>query len=385
MKAGIYKTYDGGLAYVRKDRTVSAVLGTSYPITVGAKVKAFEGGQWVIVDAGRAQYQLDRYADVPNGCTDHAGYLARVDEERKAVIEVPPRAAADELKGFEQGGVMAASLREGEVAGRANERKTGMSPVLGMSYGRTVAGRLHPGALRMGPRLPADDMDKILSETVTLPALLDADAAAEHALRVQKDCFLNAGAGMSEKTNAALLAVAEPVTKLYQGGELIGASDQPLDVRFPPTEQQEEIFEAIRRQGEMLLTMPVGAGKTAAMLGRVSLSAAPTPNDNLPRYAQPCRHKLYEPTPLPSENSPEDLRAQARYFNGPYKGKRLQFFERQLRRRGFRVVSAASARKHRKKGRRLIPLYNGRYAWLPREATCMKFDDGPLPFSGEPK
>lgn len=71
MKAGIYKLFDGGLIYVRKDRTVSATAGTNYPIQIGAKVKTLEGGKYVLAETGDKQFQGDRHADVPNGCTDH--------------------------------------------------------------------------------------------------------------------------------------------------------------------------------------------------------------------------------------------------------------------------------------------------------------------------
>lgn len=72
MKAGIYKLFDGGLIYVRKDRTVSATAGTNYPIQIGAKVKTLEGGKYVLAETtGGKQFHGDRHADVPNGCTDH--------------------------------------------------------------------------------------------------------------------------------------------------------------------------------------------------------------------------------------------------------------------------------------------------------------------------
>ena len=71
MKAGIYKLFDGGLIYVRKDRTVSAVAGTTYPIQTGSKVSTLEGGKYVLALDGDKQFQGERHADVPNGCTDH--------------------------------------------------------------------------------------------------------------------------------------------------------------------------------------------------------------------------------------------------------------------------------------------------------------------------
>lgn len=71
MKAGIYKLFDGGLIYVRKDRTVSAIAGTEYPVQTGTKAQTFEGGKTILITAGSQQFHGDRHADVPNGCTDH--------------------------------------------------------------------------------------------------------------------------------------------------------------------------------------------------------------------------------------------------------------------------------------------------------------------------
>lgn len=71
MKAGIYKLFDGGLVYVRKDRTVSAIAGTEYPIQTGVKAQTFEGGKTILITADDKQFHGDRHADVPNGCTDH--------------------------------------------------------------------------------------------------------------------------------------------------------------------------------------------------------------------------------------------------------------------------------------------------------------------------
>ncbi len=71
MKAGIYVLFDSGLVYVRKDRTVSAVAGTDYPVKTGVKAQTFEGGKTILIPADDKQLHGTRFADVPNGCTDH--------------------------------------------------------------------------------------------------------------------------------------------------------------------------------------------------------------------------------------------------------------------------------------------------------------------------
>lgn len=71
MKAGVYILFDGGLVYVRKDRTVSAVAGTSYKVPTGVKAQTSEGGKSILIPCGRVQLHGARLGDVPNGCTDH--------------------------------------------------------------------------------------------------------------------------------------------------------------------------------------------------------------------------------------------------------------------------------------------------------------------------
>ena len=68
MKAGVYKTPNGNLIYVAKDRTIKATTlsPSSWP---GTKVShRAKDNTVVIADTG---YRCEHYADVPNGCTDH--------------------------------------------------------------------------------------------------------------------------------------------------------------------------------------------------------------------------------------------------------------------------------------------------------------------------
>ena len=55
MKAGVYILFDSGLVYVRKDRTVSAVAGTDYPVQIGVKVQTFEGGKTILIPGDKAR------------------------------------------------------------------------------------------------------------------------------------------------------------------------------------------------------------------------------------------------------------------------------------------------------------------------------------------
>ena len=68
MKAGIYKTPNGNLIYVAKDRTIKA---TTLKPSTWPGMKVSQKGSTVVF----LGYQCDHVSDVPNGCTDHQGWL----------------------------------------------------------------------------------------------------------------------------------------------------------------------------------------------------------------------------------------------------------------------------------------------------------------------
>lgn len=72
MKAGIYKTPNGNLIYVAKDRTIKATtVGVGW---LGTKVSHRAKDDTVLI-AG-TDYRCTRFADVPNGCNDFDKALA---------------------------------------------------------------------------------------------------------------------------------------------------------------------------------------------------------------------------------------------------------------------------------------------------------------------
>ena len=77
MKAGIYRTPNGNLIYVAKDRTIKATTlsPSSWP---GTKVTTEANGARVVIDVGGSDYVCHRASDVPNGCTDPQAELIRV-------------------------------------------------------------------------------------------------------------------------------------------------------------------------------------------------------------------------------------------------------------------------------------------------------------------
>lgn len=72
MKAGIYKTPNGNLIYIAKDRTIKAtnLKPSSWP---GMKVSHRAKDDTVLIEG--TTYRCNRVADVPNGCTDPAAEL----------------------------------------------------------------------------------------------------------------------------------------------------------------------------------------------------------------------------------------------------------------------------------------------------------------------
>ena len=88
MKAGIYKTPNGNLIYVAKDRTIKATTlkPSSWP---GTKVTHRSKDDTVLIEG--TDYRCTRVADVPNGCNDpEKALLAYVETtaEHEAVAEV---------------------------------------------------------------------------------------------------------------------------------------------------------------------------------------------------------------------------------------------------------------------------------------------------------
>ncbi len=94
MKAGIYRTPNGNLIYVAKDRTIKAttLAPSSWP---GTKVSHRAKDDTVLI--ANTDYRCTRWADVPNGCTDPAKYLvdckAKNDAEIAEALGLSPEEA----------------------------------------------------------------------------------------------------------------------------------------------------------------------------------------------------------------------------------------------------------------------------------------------------
>ncbi len=71
MKAGIYKTPDGDLIYVAKDRSITAKANAPESSWIGEKVSHRSKDDTVLI----GDVRCTRHSDVPNGCTDHQGLV----------------------------------------------------------------------------------------------------------------------------------------------------------------------------------------------------------------------------------------------------------------------------------------------------------------------
>ena len=81
MKAGIYLDPIGNLIYVAKDRTIKAMSCDDFGVRkVGAKVSHRAKDDTVQIEG--TDYRCSRFADVPNGCTDHRNFLGRLYAQR---------------------------------------------------------------------------------------------------------------------------------------------------------------------------------------------------------------------------------------------------------------------------------------------------------------
>ena len=125
MKAGIYRTPNGNLIYVAKDRTIKATTlsPSSWP---GTKVTTEANGARVVIDVGGSDYVCHRASDVPNGCTDPQAELIRV---QMRLYPEPEVVQEDIYAGVRT------KIYDSE---QALPRATSMPATLGVGYGKDL-------------------------------------------------------------------------------------------------------------------------------------------------------------------------------------------------------------------------------------------------------
>ena len=140
MKAGIYKTPNGNLIYVAKDRTIKATTlsPSSWP---GMKVSHRAKDDTVSF----LDYRCTRVADVPNGCTDHQAlvdsmHMAAHLEPGQRVVDYGMKFARVEAGADDPYKRVAEHMRGCEKAmrhvGEAAVRPTSAAHSLSAPYGR---------------------------------------------------------------------------------------------------------------------------------------------------------------------------------------------------------------------------------------------------------
>lgn len=325
MKAGIYKLFDGGLIYVRKDRTVSATAGTNYPIQIGAKVSTLEGGKYVLAETGDKQFQGDRHADVPNGCTDHQAlvdsmHMAANMEPGQRVVDYGTKFARVEeidepgITSEEQAGKIAhADLLRAmshEEAGRAIHNHIEQQ-VTGDPY-KSVAARFYTGGAvpQAGDILIEfeDNGQDFLRWT------LRDDAEGYTRVIDSQPYQRNVWAGMIVHNADNLVS---------------GRTDMAYVGRSP-------------EDGRNMIHRVTSAKRVE--VGKLQMLALDTE-----------RRFVGVPPALAAPYGETDLVEWRKKFSAS------------LRKQGFRVCHTRSARKHKKQGHTVIPLHGGWYAWRPAD------------------
>lgn len=340
MKAGIYKLFDGGLVYVRKDRTVSAIAGTEYPVQTGVKAQTFEGGKSILITTGKQQFHGDRHADVPNGCTDH-------------------QALVDSMH-------MAANLEPGERV---------------VDYGTKFA--------RVEEIDNPADVARAIVENCAKALGVDHEsfdkAAEELAKPVTDDEFDRIKAEADDPYKRFAQTIYKGETGRYYSGGVV-PQDGDILIEFEDN-GQDFLRWTLRDDAEgytrVIDSQPFQRDVWAGMIvhnadtlvrGRVDVAYvgrdAEDSRNLLHRVVSAKRVKIGKLQML-------GLDTERRFVGvppalaAPYGETDLVEWRRKfaasLRSQGFRICHTRSARKHKKQGHTVIPLHGGWYAWRPAD------------------
>lgn len=110
MKAGVYITPQDAFVYVRKDRSIAAILHANSQADQPANVFAKTSEKEQRIEApGAFDGKAQRIADVPNGCTDPLSHLWAVREK------LVPAAAETQLKNWPVSGVSSGRWSHGDL------------------------------------------------------------------------------------------------------------------------------------------------------------------------------------------------------------------------------------------------------------------------------
>lgn len=121
MKAGIYRTPNGNLVYVSKDRTIKAT-SLSPSSWVGEKVSHRTSDNTIVF----LNYRCTHFADVPNGCTDPGKAIRDASDANKAEIDAVFGLSDDPGVLMQAESMQRAEMSEsgrGRLCGRQSARK----------------------------------------------------------------------------------------------------------------------------------------------------------------------------------------------------------------------------------------------------------------------
>ena len=192
MKAGIYRTPNGNLIYVAKDRTIKATTlsPSSWP---GTKVTTEANGARVVIDVGGSDYVCHRASDVPNGCTDPQAELIRV---QMRLYPEPEVVQEDIYAGVRT------KIYDSE---QALPRATSMPATLGVGYGKDLERETEK------PRISGRAAQLLLQEGNAEETIktMEANMLAKGAVHVAHDEYmLPSGAGKTGFASGGFVGLA---------------------------------------------------------------------------------------------------------------------------------------------------------------------------------
>lgn len=436
MKAGIYQCYDGTLLYIAKDRTIKAFTSCVYQDEWTGEVLCGPEGLITVATAEREQLarfmhnnrtvEAKRVDNVPNGCTDPLRALARAAlsvsgatphfrraEENEHLVDYIyagcPSGGAKTLLKADCDHCSPAVCDECVPEAKASDQSfrdwgqevsqkieaAGFEKTSGAGAVFTFTGdpaRMSSRELKLSPFTVDSEMDRIFGPPSTYPIwertppqeafdrdlILNGEAAAivekkDGAFSVNKNLIFASGdadalppeaqdrrfMAMPFNTAPVLIAHAEDpaaegnalharFAQEYLGGPLAAkqaegrmrrSTTMPAVMAVPyGKESVERVGEKVRRLGEAARSGVSAFAGLATAFSDVAQSRA-----------------AYK-------NAMADLRESGRAM---------------LRKKGFRICHKGSAKKHRKQGHYVIPLFDGTFAWRERTPAEREAVDAP--------
>lgn len=334
MKAGIYKTPNGNLIYVAKDRTIKA---TMYGPLDLKGTKASQRGSAIVVKDELCEH----VSDVPNGCTDHQGWL---DMFAKGFLQKTKYAVA----GL-QSNEVAAIITPGREMATADQAMQSARHILDESHHRNVTITVNPDAKILDALQNKEGVRARIMEAMQNPAFI-------------------------EEAQRRLAAAGVSFDREGDSAHYLG-SKEAWDETGPATRDAYKRFAHLAYLDLVKNTGADGeraAGMSPALGLPYGVNVFLAKTCGVEKEMHGRRYAIIESTPGIGEGPDSFFRrfsdarqaidaSAARALAGVWRDEH----RKSLKRQGFRVCHGRSARKHRKQGHFVIQLRGGLFAWKP--------------------